>query len=50
MMVHVGEKADCRSVGRPQKSWIDIVKDCLNKRKMFGCQANKEMVNDSSEW
>ena len=29
--VYVGECASSRSVGRPRKRWIDIVKECLNK-------------------
>ena len=40
MRVYVGECAGSRSVERPWKRWIDIVKDCLKKR--FGCQASKE--------
>ena len=30
--VYVRECADSCSLGRPQKRWIDIVKDCLRKR------------------
>ena len=30
--VYVGECAGSRSVGRPRKKSIDIVKDCLKKR------------------
>ena len=33
--VYVGESGGSRSVGRPQKGWIDTV-------KKFGCQASKE--------
>ena len=29
--VYVGECAGSHSVGRPQKIWIDTVKDCLRK-------------------
>ena len=29
--VHVGECAGIQSFGRPQKRWIDTVKDCLRK-------------------
>ena len=29
--VYVGECADSCRVGRPQKRWIDTVKDCLRK-------------------
>ena len=31
MRVYVGECACSRSVGRPQKRWIDTVKECLRK-------------------
>ena len=37
--VYVGECGGSHSLGRPRKSWIDTVKDCLKKR---GCQANKD--------
>ena len=30
--VYVGECAGSHSVARPQKRWIDVVKDCLRKR------------------
>ena len=30
--VYVGECAGSRSVDKPRKRWIDIVKDCLRKR------------------
>ena len=40
--VYVGECAGSRSVGRPRKRWTDAVKDCLIKKKRFGCQASKE--------
>ena len=39
--VYVGECAGSRSVSRPQKRWIDTVKECLRKKK-FGCRASKE--------
>ena len=29
--VYVGECAGSHSVGRPQKRWIDTMKDCLKK-------------------
>ena len=32
--VYVEEIAGSRSVGRPQKGWIDTVMDCLKKRRM----------------
>ena len=31
--VYVGKCAGNRSVGRPQKRWIDNVKECLKKRR-----------------
>ena len=40
--VYVGECAGSRSVGRPQKRWIDIVNEELLEEKRFGCQASKE--------
>ena len=30
--VYVGECAGSCSVGRPQKRWIDTIKECLRKR------------------
>ena len=47
--VYVGECAGSRSVGRPQKRWIDSVKECLKKRGLDSRQA-KRMVQDKSEW
>ena len=32
--VFVGECAGSRSVGRPRKRWVDIVKNCLKKRDL----------------
>ena len=34
--VYVGECAGSRSVDRPQKSWTDVVKECLKKRGLDG--------------
>ena len=45
--VYVGECAGSRSVGRPRKSWIDTVKDCLKKRGLDVRQARR-MVHDKS--
>ena len=42
--VYVGECAGSRSVGRPRKRWIDIVKDCLDIREA------RRTVQDKSEW
>ena len=42
--VYVGECAGSRSVGRPRKKWIDIVKG-LFKEKRFGCQSSKSKEN-----
>ena len=39
--IYVGEFAGSHSVGRPRKTWIDTVKDCLRKKR-FGFQAGKE--------
>ena len=37
--VYVGECAGSRSVSRPQKRWIDTVKDCLRRRGLDVRQA-----------
>ena len=37
----VGECADSRSLGRPQKRCIDIMKDCLKKRSLDVRQARE---------
>ena len=39
--VYVGEFAGNHSAGRPQKRWLDTVKECLKKER-FGCQESKE--------
>ena len=39
--VYVGEWAGSHSVGRPQKRWIDIVKECLRKRGLDVRQARR---------
>ena len=39
--VYVGVCAGSRSVGKPQKRWIDTMKECLKKRGS---------VQDRSEW
>ena len=41
--VNVGECAGSRSVGRPRKRWIDTVKDCLRKKKVW-------MSGKQGEW
>ena len=41
--------AGSRSVGRPWKSWIDTVKECLKKIGLDVRQARR-MVQDRSEW
>ena len=43
--VYVEEFAGSCSVGRPQKRWIDTVKDCLKKRGLNVRQA-KRMVHN----
>ena len=47
--VYTGDCAGSRSVGRPQKRWIDSVKDCLRKRRLVVSQGRKR-VKDRSEW
>ena len=47
--VYVGECAGSHSMGRPQKRWIDTVKECLRKRGVDVKQARR-MVQDRSEW
>ena len=47
--VYVGECAGNRSVGRPQKRWIDTVKECLRKRGLDIKQARR-MFQDRSKW
>ena len=47
--VYVVEYADSHSVGRPQKRWIDIMKDCLKKRGLDVRQARR-MMHDRSVW
>ena len=46
---YVGVCAINHSVDRPQKRWIDTVKDCLNKRGLDARQAER-MVHDRSVW
>ena len=46
--VYVGESAGSRSVCRPRKRWIDIVKDCLRKRGL-DVRQTRRMVQDRSE-
>ena len=38
----LGECTGSNSVGRTRKRLIDTMKDCLIKKKRFGCQASKE--------
>ena len=45
---YVRECAGNRLVGRPQKRWIDTVKDCLRKRGLDVRQARR-MVQDRCE-
>ena len=47
--VYVGECAVSHLVIRPQKRWIDTVKECLKKRGLDVKQARR-MVQDSSKW
>ena len=48
--VYVGECAGSRSVGRPLKKWIDIVKDCLRKRSLDARQAMRTVQDRSECW
>ena len=43
--VYIGESASSRSMSRPRKKWIDIVKDCLKNRGLDVRQARR-MVHD----
>ena len=47
--VYLGECAGIRSVGRPQKRWIDTVKQCLRKRGL-DIRQPRRMVQNRSEW
>ena len=47
--VYVEEFAGIRSAGRPQKRWLDTVKECLKKTGLDVRQARR-MVQDRSEW
>ena len=47
--VYVGECAGIRSLGKPQKRWIDTVKERLRKRGLDVRQARR-MVQERSEW
>ena len=40
--VYVGECAGSHSVGRPQKIWIDTMKECLKKKGLDVRQARKK--------
>ena len=46
---YVGECAGSCSVVRPQKKWIDTMKDCLRKRGL-DVRLTRRMVQDMSEW
>ena len=46
--VYVRECAGSRSVGRPRKRWIDILKECLRKRGL-GVRQARRMVQDRCE-
>ena len=39
--IYIGEGVGSRSVGRPQKRWIDTVKECLKKRVLDVRQARR---------
>ena len=51
--VYVGECAISCSVGRPRNRWIDIVKECLKKKKKkrdLDVRQVRRMVHDRSVW
>ena len=41
---YVGECAGSSSVGRPQKIWIDTVKECLKKKKEGWMSDNQRRI------
>ena len=47
--VYLSECTGSHSVGRPQKTRIDTVKECLKKRGL-GVRQARRMVYDRSEW
>ena len=47
--IYVEECAGSHSVDRPQKRWIDTVKECLKKIGLDVRQARK-FIQDRSEW
>ena len=47
--VYEGEGAGSRSVGRPWKRWIDIVKERLKKRGLDVGQTRR-MMEDRNDW
>ena len=47
--VYVEECAGTRFVGRPWKSWIDTVKECIKKRGL-DIKQTRRIFQDRSEW
>ena len=47
--VCVGECTGNHSVGRPRKSWIDTMKECLKKKRGLDDILARRMVHDRSE-
>ena len=47
--VYVGDCAGNYSMGKPQKRWVDTVKECLRK-KGLDVKQTKRMVQDRYEW
>ena len=47
--VNVGEFVGSHSAGRPQKRWLDTVKECFKKRGL-DVRQTRRMVHDRSEW
>ena len=48
-LIYIEKWAGSRSVGRPQKSWIETLKECLRKRGFDVMQARR-MVQHRSDW
>ena len=48
--VYVVECTGSRSVGRPLKRWIDIMKECLRERGLDIRQARRRVQDRSEYW
>ena len=47
--IYIGECAGNHSVDKPQKRWIDNMKECLRKRGLDVSQVRR-IVQDKREW